>query len=199
MFDFIKDFSFAEFTDGTIAWLGIFISGFIIFYGYRYQASKAPLKDQLYSVYLPMFRIIEPTLNKGDYYLTKRELDQICNTFESIIDKHYEFVEPSIIHWTKELRYKLAQKDVATYEASKTYRLLCEIIDNQFERTRKRMFLPTRGLIYRLNNREFTSRITTIYRFIGMRIRDLLVSLFIAASIGIFLFSITAFIRILTK
>lgn len=141
-------------TGDALQWFGIFISLLLIYYGVRYQFSKTQLDKQLYSAYLPMFRILEPFLYKKSESIGLPRLKEISNELLQIINNHYELIEPDIIHWTRKLDALLTKN--ATYsEIDECYKLVCRYVDKNFELTRKKMFLPTRGISYRLNNRQY--------------------------------------------
>lgn len=151
------NFFFDQLRENALNLLGIFLSVFAVYWSYRYQASKEPKKQQL-RVYLPMFRILEPHLYRSAYTLSRSELQEISKKIGELIDKHYELIHPSIVHWSRLLERELARSKQINKEIDKTFAYLCSLIDREFEKTRRRLFLPTRGILYRLNNRQYDSK-----------------------------------------
>lgn len=189
------NFSFEHFTESALTWLGIFLSVFLVYFGYRYQASKAPLEKQLYRVYLPMFRILEPKMYESAFIIGKSELQKISDQIGEIIDKHYELVHPSIVHWNRMLKNELDTSEFVTEKINDTFIYLCYLIDKEFEKTRKRMFLPTRGIIYRLNNKQYVSRERMYFDVLRLSIYHLALFILVIASV----LWITAVIALLIK
>lgn len=164
-------------ADEIIKWLGIFISVLLIYYGFRYQYSKAPLEKQLYNAYLPMFRLLEPYLYKQVDVIGYEKLNELVNEIDEIIDKHYELINPSIIHWTRMLKRSLNNSEVKVQEINKYYLYLCEKVDKEFEKTRRRMFLPIRNFEYRINNHQYESKTKLYFLLFGFAMPNLLILL----------------------
>ncbi|QRG65277.1 hypothetical protein [Brevibacillus choshinensis] len=145
-------------TGDALQWFGIFLSIFLIYYGFRYQFSKAPLEKQLYSAYLPMFRIMEPYLYQNCRSIGKERVKDLLSQLLTIVDKHYELIEPNIIYWCRLLESKIVNPESKS-EIDDIFIHLSVLIDREFERTRARLFLPTRDIYYRLNNRHYASKL----------------------------------------
>lgn len=147
-----------EMKGDYLSWFGVMLSIFLIYYTFRYQYSKGPLAKQLYKVYLPMFRSIENIIYKRVEDIGVNEVKKITEEFDEIIDKNYELVKPSIIFWNKTLSECLNVSEYNYKVINESFIELCYQIDLAFEKTRRRMFLPTRNRIYRMNNRQFPSK-----------------------------------------
>ena len=81
-------------TGDALQWFGIFVSLFLIYYGYRYQFSKAPLEKQLYSAYLPMFRLLEPYLYRSSQSIGINKIREISDALLQIVENHYGTIYP---------------------------------------------------------------------------------------------------------
>lgn len=145
---------FEKFSNSTLTWFGIMLSIYFVYYGYRFQASKKPLEKQLYNAYLPLFRLLEPYLNKSIYSFTLSEIKNINDEVYKIIDKHYELVNPDIIYWNKLLREKILSSDCIDTIISLYFSKMCNHIESSFELTRKRMYLPHKSFIFRWRERQ---------------------------------------------
>ncbi|MEV2661834.1 hypothetical protein ABNC42_14755 [Paenibacillus larvae] len=143
-----------QFKDSYLSWFGILISIFLAYYAFRYQFSRSHLKDQLHRVYLPMFRLLEPHLYQN-VAGKEKEVSEICENFMEIIDKHYELVNPSIIHWTRLIDKELKNKQLDYGRINDLFSYLCQLVDKNFEKTRRKLFYPTRNISYKINNRQY--------------------------------------------
>lgn len=94
---------FDNFAGSILTWLGIFISGYLIYYGYKYKFVKELFKEKLYKVYLPMFTFLEPYLYKNikDDGYTNAKYNILF--LKEIAEKNYELVKPSIIFLIRKL------------------------------------------------------------------------------------------------
>lgn len=159
----------------ALQWFGIFVSLFMIYYGYRYQFSKAPLEKQLYSAYLPMFRLLEPYLYKSSQSIGINKIREISDALLQIVENHYELIDPSIVHWSRLLKRSADKRDFEYLEIDRLFKYLCKLVDREFEKTRRRLFLPTRDIYYRLNNDQYYSKGRMYFDFLLTLIPQLLV------------------------
>lgn len=150
----MKEFFFSV----ILPWAGIFLAIYLVYYAFRFQYSKQPLEKQLYKVYLPMFMTLEPVLYKKISDIGYHKVQEIIDELNVIVDNHYELTYPSIVHWCRLLKRRLNEPEYPQERKDKLFNYLCHLVDREFEKTRKKMFLPTRSLSYRLNNNQFRNR-----------------------------------------
>ncbi|WP_438349904.1 hypothetical protein ACP8HI_04335 [Paenibacillus sp. FA6] len=186
-------------SNGIVSWLGIwagvFISGILIFYGYRYQFSKAPLENQLKLVYLPMFVLLEPDLYKPSNEIGITRLRIVAAEISTIVQNHYELVDPSIVHWSRLFRCAVDKDGFSHEEITEHYIHLCQLVDREFERTRKKMHLPTRDIYYRINNDQFTSKSRLYLSVIFVAIPPILGFIGVGFLLGLFMVTIDKLIK----
>ncbi|MCT8975527.1 hypothetical protein N4T77_02835 [Clostridium sp. CX1] len=112
-------------------------------------------KQQLQNVYLPLFKLIEPHIYKdisNEFALT------LVEKMNSFIDSYYEFINPNLIHIFR----KLEANVVLNKNFFEEYQSFCSVVDKDFEKLRKSLFLPTRGIIYKINTRQFPKDTQTL-------------------------------------
>lgn len=160
--DYLSEF----FTSVVLPWSGILLAIYLVYYAFRYQYSKNPLEKQLYKVYLPMFIMLEPYLYRNIDEVGYNKLNELSIELNLIVDKHYELVSPSVVHWCRLFKRRLAEPEYPKEKLNELYMELCEYIDREFEKTRSKMFLPTRNLYYRINNNQFSSKAQAIAAFL---------------------------------
>lgn len=190
---------FFAFSNGVVSWLGIWVGVFIsvslIYYGYRYQFSKAPLENQLKFVYLPMFVLLEPDLYKPSNQIGITRLREIADEISVIVQDHYELIDPSLVHWSRCFKQEVDKNDFSYEKITDCYSLLCQLVDREFERTRRKMYLPTRDVYYRVNNRQYISKSRLYLSVILIAFRHILV----LVGIGLLLTYLTFTIEQLIK
>lgn len=129
----------------------ILIPGAIAFWVGKMQAYKGHdlevAKDQLYKVYLPMFRVLEPRLYQE---IDLQEANTICNALTEIIDRNYEMVDPYLVKAVRRLSNNLSNNSFRL----QTYEEICSIVDRRFEILRRKLKLPVRSLLFRVVNRQ---------------------------------------------
>lgn len=159
------------------------ISGF---FGYRVSkfSLKSPLKTktlekQLYYVYLPLFKKMEKNLYKS---ISPETALEYIDFFNNLKLKHYELIDGNLIN-VFQIFQKTTNKNSVSYIA---YESVCQKIDKLFDSTRRSLFLPTRSLSYKINNRQFPKTYQNIFKVICSSLLD--ISIFttvIIASYGI--------------
>jgi hypothetical protein len=112
----------------------------------RWTIKKNQLLDiqnkRLYKAYLPLFRAIEPNLYRE---MDEENYNEVLYKMLKIIDKHYELLDPYVVYHTRKVKQELDNGQFK-YESFET---LCIEIDNEFERIRRALKLPTRSLIFK--------------------------------------------------
>lgn len=93
--------------------------------------------------------MMEPHLFKKP---SKSFLDRFLNEFNTIKDEHYELIECNLLNNVKLLEEKYKKHDQVDFEI---YESICTSLERHFERSRKRLSLPTRKWYYKVNNRQF--------------------------------------------
>jgi hypothetical protein len=159
------------------------ISGF---FGYKVSkfSLKSPLKTktlekQLYYVYLPLFKKMEKNLYKS---ISPETALEYIDFFNDLKLKHYELIDGNLIN-VFQIFQKTTNKNSVSYIA---YESVCQKIDKLFDSTRRSLFLPTRSLSYKINNRQFPKTYQNIFKVICSSLLD--ISIFttvIIASYGI--------------
>lgn len=158
---------FNDFTNQILTWLGIFISVYLVYYGYKFQASKASLEKQLYNVYLPLFRLLEEYIGKKTYYLLPLdEIKNIISEIDVIIDKHYELVHPTVVHSNRLLAKEIEESMCITPKANQALTNICSHVEKGFERTRKRMYYPYRNAVNRISSSDERNELKQLLLFI---------------------------------
>ncbi|PIH60407.1 hypothetical protein [Paenibacillus sp. LK1] len=179
-----------ELKGDYLSWFGVFFSLLVMYYSFKYQYSKGPLEKQLYKVYLPMFLSIEKILYKKVEVIKPEDINRVTTTICEITDKHYELIKPDIIHWNKVLTKQLKETDKDYESINETYLELCSQIESQFEKTRRKMSLPTRGILYKLNNKQFASKSSLIINSLIVFLPPLLIIIGIALLFNLIIYSI---------
>ena len=72
--------------------------------------------------------------------------------FDFIKDNHYELIDSKLLNDFLLLKNSI---DLSTYNYS-NYESFCYTLSNLFEKCRRRLALPTRNIIYKLNNKQCT-------------------------------------------
>ena len=112
----------------------------------RWTIKKNQLFDiqnkRLYKAYLPLFRAIETNLYRE---MSEEKYNEVLYKMLKIIDKHYELIDPYVVYHTRKIKQELDNGQFK-YESFET---LCIEIDNEFERIRRALKLPTRSLIFK--------------------------------------------------
>ena len=102
--------------------------------------------------------------------------------FNDLKLKHYELIDGNLIN-VFQIFQKTTNKNSVSYIA---YESVCQKIDKLFDSTRRSLFLPTRSLSYKINNRQFPKTYQNIFKVICSSLLD--ISIFttvIIASYGI--------------
>ena len=144
---------FSDFDiDNLVAVFTCFVSGF---FGYKVSQSsfKNPqktkiLEKQLYYVYLPLFKKMENNLYKS---ISPQIALEYISFFNTIKSKHYELIDGELINI-----FQIFQNTTTeSFVSYAVYDSVCQELDKLFENTRHKLYLPTRTIAYKLNNRQF--------------------------------------------
>lgn len=169
-----------HFFSVVLPWSGIFLSIYLVYYAYRFQYAKQTLEKQLYKVYLPMFVLLEPFLYKKINEIGYNKIQEIIDELAIIVDRHYELVDPSVLHWCRLLKRRLNEPEYSLEQKEELYNHFCYLVDKEFEKTRRKMFLPTRGISYRLNNNQYRNKTEMTFAFLVVTVPPMLLFLAIA-------------------
>lgn len=115
--------------------------------------------DQLKIVYLPLFTFLEPYLYKK---CDIRIIEEFIKIFTDIKSNNYELIDSNLLNSIQILE-KSINNNSYNFEI---YMSVCSTLDKLFERTRRSLKLPTRNILYRLNNKQYGSTINEIIIFI---------------------------------
>lgn len=107
------------------------------------------IEKQFYSVYLPLFKEIEPFLYRES--LPQEFIEEFLKSFNTIKDKHYELIECDLLN-DMHIFENQHQRNKFSIE---TYNSICYSLEKHFERCRKKLSLPRRKFYYKLNNKQF--------------------------------------------
>ncbi len=138
--------------DNLVAIITCFISGF-----FGYKVSKISLKNpqrikilekQLYCVYLPLFTKMEHNLYKN---ISPQTAIEYINFFNDLKSKYYELIDGDLIN-VFQIFQNTTNKSSVSYTA---YESVCQRLEKLFENTRRKLYLPTRSISYKLNNKQF--------------------------------------------
>ena len=170
---------FSNFSiDNLIAIATCFISGF---FGYKVSqySLKNPqktkiLEKQLYQVYLPLFKKMENNLYKS---ISPQDALEYINFFNNIKSRYYELIDGELINVFQTFQ-KTTNKNYVSYNV---YEAVCQKLENLFENTRRKLYLPTRSLAYKLNNRQFPKTRQNAIRSFVLGLLKLLIFILIIA------------------
>lgn len=141
----------------------------------RWTIKKNQLFDiqdkRLYKAYLPLFRIIEPTLYQE---LSTNQIKDLINKMVPIIDEHYELIDPFVVY-----RIRKIKEDIENgYFKYESFENLCIDIDSDFESIRKSLKLPTRSLLFKLQWGQVKSSTRETTKFFIKTIQNTIISAF---------------------
>lgn len=123
--------------------------------------------DQLYNVYLPLFKFLEPHLYKD---VTLDTINEFLKLFNHIKDKHYELIDSNLLN-----NIQILERSINGYKYSyEAYDYMCTSLDKNFEKTRKFLKLPTRNFDYKANNNQFNKSTNEIFDYIKRMILEML-------------------------
>lgn len=149
----------------VITWLGIALTVWFAYNTFRSQLRTSIATDQLYKAYLPMFKYMEPYLYKDIQEIGIDHLENLINYLETHCNEQYELVEPQIISYIYRIKSNLQKDDFDRTLVNEQYKRLCSKIDFEFEKSRRRLGLPTRGPYYKLNHRQYENKAELAYYF----------------------------------
>lgn len=141
----------------------------------RWTIKKNQLFDiqdkRLYKAYLPLFRIIEPTLYQE---LSTNQIKDLINKMVPIIDEHYELIDPFVVY-----RIRKIKEDIENgYFKYESFENLCIDIDSDFESIRKSLKLPTRSLLFKLQWGQVKPSTRETTKFFTKTIQNTIISAF---------------------
>lgn len=156
-----------ELEIGTfLSWLGIFLSIYIgwksITGAFNVQYKMNVAEEQLNKVYLPVFRLLEPFLYKKYHQVDTIELERVLKKIDQIIQMQYKYVHSSFIDYNAKLLKGMSTGEKPELMSEWLYQYSWNV-DYQFEKTRKRLYLPTRSLQYKLNQNQFKNKILLLW------------------------------------
>lgn len=139
-------------VDNLVAIITCFISGF---FGYKVSqvSFKNPqktkiLEKQLYCVYLPLFKKMEINLYKN---ISPQTALEYINFFNDIKSKYYELIDGELVNVFQIFQNTTDEKFVSYT----VFESVCQRLEKLFENTRRKLYLPTRSIAYKLNNKQF--------------------------------------------
>lgn len=150
-------------TDNIVTLITSIIGAFIGYVTCRLTLNKPQrfklLENQLYKVYLPLFEKIEPNLFKT---ITLETAKEYIDFFNNIKSNNYELIDSELcnLFWIFENSYNSNELDIKIYSA------ICSRLDILFESTRRKLYMPTRTIFYKVNRRQFPKRIIDSGRYI---------------------------------
>ncbi|MDG5789821.1 hypothetical protein QA612_20400 [Evansella sp. AB-P1] len=126
-----------------------FIAGIVIASrGNRKKNAKA----RFYSVYFPIFKLIEPHLYKR---ITHDDALKIINEVNQLIDEHYELFDPSCLYAFKYFRNDLLTKGTIN---ENYYDSFCRLIERDYDSLVKVLNLPRRTLFYKIYTNHYRKK-----------------------------------------
>ena len=154
-------------VDNLVAIITCFITGF---FGYKVSqfSFKNPqktkiLKKQLYCVYLPLFKKIETNLYKT---ISPQTALEYINFFNNIKSKYYELIDGELIN-VFQIFQNTTNENFVSYAS---YESVCQRLEKVFENTRRKLYLPTRSIAYKLNNKQFPKTLQIFIKDFGLRL-----------------------------
>ncbi len=149
-----------------LSWLGIFLSIYIgwksIAGAFNVQYKMKVTEEQLNVVYLPVFRLLEPFLYKKYEQVDAVQLESVLKQIDGIIQAHYKYVHSSIVDYNAKLLKGISTGESHELMGEWLYQYSWNV-DYQFEKTRKRLYLPTRSLQYKLNQNQFKNKLLLLW------------------------------------
>ncbi|CAM4375979.1 hypothetical protein U9M73_13155 [Paenibacillus phoenicis] len=121
--------------------------------------------------YLPAFKILEPHLYGS---CTKQVTLEISEKLELLAEENYEFAKGRDINLIRKYRHTALNCEHVFYDNTsqidQIFQELCMCIDKEFERCRRKLGLPTRTFIDKLNSGKYSKsvqyRLGEVYRLI---------------------------------
>lgn len=116
-------------------------------------------KKQLYCVYLPLFKFLEPNLyKKADIQV----INEFLSLFKDIKNNYYELIDSNLMNDIDILNNSISS-DSYNLEV---YDSICRLVDKHFERKRKLLHLPRRTLLYKINKQQFNISTKDLVNFL---------------------------------
>ena len=110
-----------------------------------------------------MFKMMEPHLYKDISAIGFFEFKNILSELETLCFSNYELIDPQIISYIRRIKRLSEVPDFDRVELDRMYKRLCSKIDFGFEKTRKKLGLPTRNVFYKLNHRQYETKFELVY------------------------------------
>lgn len=145
------------------------------------------LEKQLYDVYLPLFKLIEPNLFKE---ITLETAQEYISSFNNIKSNHYELIDSNLCNLFF-IFENACNSNKFDYE---TYSYICSRLDFLFENTRKKLKLPRRKFSYKINKRQYPQKVIAFGYDIYIKIINFLLLLML----GLFFSIVFSFVSVLT-
>lgn len=184
-------------TDILVAIISPCVAGIVTYY-FSTKTVFSPIKfenatKELYKVYLPLYKFLEPNL-----YNEATNIDflkQFLVLFNSIKELHYELIDSNLIN-------DISIMEASIFENKYTYvqfESICYSVDKLFERKRKFLKLPTRTLIYKINNKQFPKSCRDLFNLLGQGIINSLPMLLIIMIVMFITLVISAIYQVILK
>ncbi len=169
----------------------VFITAFVKYIFDRLVNSNKDLfqmnKDRLIKAYHPMFNFIEPVLYKE---ISTEEAKVILEKLKSILITEGLYVDTYVKISVKDLEEKIAA-DKYSY---KDFERVCYAVESEYEKLKKKVYLPPRDKWYRYNQKEMTKQEYQTHTETLQKIRTaVLYTVLLLFSIAVFYFVLAIF------
>lgn len=116
-------------------------------------------KERLEKVYHPLFLRIEPYLYKD---VTYKEISSFIDYYHTLEKDFSLLIHPSLRQQMKCIcdRAKLLPSDKYS---SGDWTVICDLISTEYDRLCKRTYIPVRNTTYRLNYKQYKSKISMYF------------------------------------
>ena len=162
-----------------VTWLGIVLTVWFAYYTFKFKLSSSLIKEQLYKAYLPMFKMMEPYLYKDMQEIGSHRFKNLMDELEQHCNLNYELVEPQIISYNRRIIRSLNDSKTDKTKLNEMYKRLCSKIDFEFEKTRRKLGLPNRNVFYKLNHRQYESKLELFFYMFLATWRELAIMIII--------------------
>lgn len=136
-------------------------------------------KERLTNFYCPIFQFIEHKLYKKIDDPFAREFIYFFNTLKA---SNYIYIYPALRHRVTILE-KCVNNSSSSDELNKEWNLICNYIENDFDKLCKETHMPLRSTSYRLNNRQYSTKgkmYFNLFKLLFISVAPLIAIMFIA-------------------
>ncbi|ADU31113.1 hypothetical protein [Evansella cellulosilytica] len=120
------------------------ISFFLGFFVASRKGRVSIAKQRLYSVYLPIFKVMEPYLYKQ---ISRDDGIAIINEVNKLVKTYYELFHPDCLHAYHQFRNNLIKN---SDDKNIHFEEFCRYVERDFEKLKRTVGLPIRPLSYRI-------------------------------------------------